>query len=228
MRIKKLPNIESHLINNPRSFGLQLPVHANPQRIDAPYSDARLAPELWRTTPEKIDFTVAISSFNTQILLIHHRKLTNGCPSAATSNSTKTPKLPLARSQGESGLVDCWANAAHTEPGTRAFDRAAFSRHPSHLGNARAHRHDILGRVPKPAQLRLAQAEHHDIRGVRRRNGRVPARDVQRREMVIAARPSKKSSVMAQPPSNLSLRKSRSTAAVASIAAENGYFLLQG
>jgi 8-oxo-dGTP pyrophosphatase MutT (NUDIX family) len=116
---------------------------------------------------EKIDFTVAI--FIVQggnILLIHHRKLDKWLPIGGHIELEEDPEMAALREAKEESGLDVellGERPPTTEAGTRALIAPRFldihriSETHEHIGM-------IYWARPKNGSVRLARAEHHDIR----------------------------------------------------------------
>src|SRR5215472_15308400 len=116
---------------------------------------------------EKIDFTVAIFVVHDgKVLLIHHRKLDKWLPLGGHVELHEDPEqAALREAKEESGLdVELLGERPPTSsPGTRALIAPRF------LDIHRINEiHEHIGMIywarPRNGQMRLAAAEHHDIR----------------------------------------------------------------
>jgi 8-oxo-dGTP pyrophosphatase MutT (NUDIX family) len=116
---------------------------------------------------EKIDFTVAIFVVaQEKVLLIHHRKLNTWLPLGGHIELDEDPEIAALReAKEESGLdVELLGERPPTTgPGTRALIAPRFL--DIHRISAT---HEHIGMIywarPKGGTLKLAEAEHHDIR----------------------------------------------------------------
>jgi 8-oxo-dGTP pyrophosphatase MutT (NUDIX family) len=119
---------------------------------------------------EKIDFTVAIFVVHeNRILLIHHRKLDKWLPVGGHVELDEDPEqAALREAREESGFeVEL---IGERPPTTGAGTRALIA--PRFLDIHRiTDTHEHIGLIywarPKQGELRLAEAEHHDIRWCR-------------------------------------------------------------
>jgi 8-oxo-dGTP pyrophosphatase MutT (NUDIX family) len=117
---------------------------------------------------EKIDFTVAIFVVHdVKILLIHHRKLDKWLPLGGHIELDEDPEqAALREAKEESGLdVELLGERPPTtSPGTRALIAPRFldihriNETHEHIGMI------YLARPRKSTDIKLATAEHHDIR----------------------------------------------------------------
>lgn len=116
---------------------------------------------------EKIDFTVAIFVVqNKSVLLVHHRNLGRWLPLGGHIELEEDPEqAALREAQEESGFeVELLGERPPaTEPGTRALIAPRFLDIHRITGT-----HEHIGMIyfarPRHGTLRLAAAEHHDIR----------------------------------------------------------------
>lgn len=116
---------------------------------------------------EKIDFTVAIFVVqDSQVLLIHHRKLDKWLPLGGHIELDEDPEQAAVREAKEESGLDVellGERPPTTEPGTRALIAPRFL--DIHRINAT---HEHIGMIywarPKSGATTLAAEEHHAIR----------------------------------------------------------------
>jgi 8-oxo-dGTP pyrophosphatase MutT (NUDIX family) len=116
---------------------------------------------------EKIDFTVAILVVQDgKVLLIHHRALNMWLPLGGHIELDEDPEqAALREAREESGLeVELIGQRPPTTgPGTRALIAPQFL-DIHRISDTHQHIGMIYYARPKPGALKLAAAEHHDIR----------------------------------------------------------------
>src|SRR5262252_4370528 len=116
---------------------------------------------------EKIDFTVAIFVVrDRKVLLIHHRQLDKWLPLGGHIELDEDPEqAALREAREESGFeVELIGERPPTTgPGTRALIAPRFLDIHS-ITDTHEHIGMIYWARPRQGQLRLASAEHHDIR----------------------------------------------------------------
>lgn len=116
---------------------------------------------------EKIDFTVAIFVVReSQVLLIHHRKLQKWLPLGGHIELDEDPEQAARREAREESGLDVellGERPPTTSPGTRALIAPRFL-DIHRISDTHEHIGMIYWARPRSGSLQLAAAEHHDIR----------------------------------------------------------------
>jgi len=116
---------------------------------------------------EKIDFTVAVFVIDhDRVLLVHHRRLGKWLPVGGHIELDEDPEQAVHREvREESGLeIEIVGDRPPTTgPGTRALIAPRFL-DIHRINDSHEHIGMIYFARPRSGSLRLAEAEHHDIR----------------------------------------------------------------